>query len=151
MGKRGPQARPTAERFWPKVNKTDGCWEWTGSRTDKGYGKFTQNEFGTSLAHRVAYLLDGGELQIGQVLRHYVCDNPPCVRPDHLRPGSQLQNITDMISKGRDRRGRNTRADWTHCIRGHEFTEDNIYWNKSKDGKRRRSCRRCKLDRMKAA
>ncbi|MGH3427449.1 MAG: helix-turn-helix domain-containing protein [Mycobacteriales bacterium] len=34
-----------------------------------------------------------------KVLHH--CDNPPCVRPDDLFTGTQLDNVRDMFKKGR--------------------------------------------------
>lgn len=36
------------------------------------------------------------------------CDNPPCVNPRHLRPGSHLENIEDKMIRGRMPRGEKT-------------------------------------------
>ena len=52
-------------------------------------------------AHR--YALErklGRELEPGEVARH-TCDNPICVNPDHLLPGTQRDNVDDMMRRGR--------------------------------------------------
>lgn len=108
-----------AERFWEKVEKTDGCWLWTASLTNKGYGEFRLNEPSPILAHRVAYELAHGPIPPGLFVCHH-CDNPPCVRPDHLFLGTQKDNAQDMVRKGRHA---NTKK--THCKHGHPFTSEN--------------------------
>lgn len=52
------------------------------------------------LAHRVAYILTYGELGDAVKLRHD-CDTPGCVRPEHLLPGDQGDNMRDCRDKGR--------------------------------------------------
>lgn len=89
-----------AARFWAKVDKSGECWLWTGRKDDGGYGRFTFNGK-ERLAHRVSYELTHGPIPEGQDIRHLECDTPACVRPDHLKPGSHLQNMQDMYSKGR--------------------------------------------------
>lgn len=42
------------ERFWSKVKKSDGCWEWQGARTKHGYGVFGVTPTDTRFAHRYA-------------------------------------------------------------------------------------------------
>jgi hypothetical protein len=101
--------RPIAERFWAKVKKASGdaCWEWQGGRTpDAGYGLFGVR-FKPSryvVAHRVSYELNCGPIPEGMKVCHK-CDNPPCVRPDHLFLGTQADNVEDMRSKGRAAQG----------------------------------------------
>jgi len=86
-------------RFWEKVNMTLFCWEWTGAKQSEGYGVVKVS--GTAhLAHRVSYVMHHGELKDREVVLHS-CDNPLCIHPDHLSKGSQLQNMQDMIRKGR--------------------------------------------------
>lgn len=83
-----------------KINVTEsGCWEWTGSRYSTNYGEVWQGGK-RRLAHRVSYELAKGPLAKGEVVMH-VCDNPPCVNPDHLVKGTQFQNVLDMQAKGR--------------------------------------------------
>lgn len=90
------------ERFWSKVAFADGnaCWLWTGYLGEHGYGIFHAVEGNAIGAHRFAYILSRGPIPIGLVLLHG-CDNPPCVRPDHLRPGTQQANVDDMWAKNR--------------------------------------------------
>ena len=82
-------------QFWRKVSFGSGCWEWQGLTNDAGYGRY-----GQQLAHRVAFELMRGPVPAGFVLMHK-CDNRRCVRPGHLKPGTQAQNLVDMAKKGR--------------------------------------------------
>ena len=93
-------SRTPEERFWPKVEKTDECWLWTASRYKSGgYGQFTVDSLGIR-AHRFAYELLVGPIPSGMCVLHR-CDNPPCVRPDHLFLGTQHDNAKDRTAKGR--------------------------------------------------
>lgn len=94
--------RPLSERFWEKVQKTDGCWLWTGNRHPKGYGYISEGgRAGSDLrAHRVAWELTYGPIPAGLWVRHK-CDTPPCVRPDHLELGTAAENSRDMVERGR--------------------------------------------------
>lgn len=96
---------PVVDRFWSKVNKTDGCWTWTASVNAKGYGQFGpfQNRH-HDLAHRVAYQLTVGPIPQQLCVLHR-CDNPPCVRPDHLFLGTRADNNRDMANKKRSALG----------------------------------------------
>jgi hypothetical protein len=91
-------------RFWKLVDRSDetGCWLWVGKRDHNGYGRFTV-ERKTWAAHRYSWLLHRGEDPGRAVVRHLVCDNPPCVNPAHLAIGTQQDNIKDMHAKGRGR------------------------------------------------
>lgn len=77
------------KRFWAKVNKTDGCWVWTGCK-NRGYGQFWTGT-GKMLAHRYSYELLR-KIPEGLTLDH-LCKNPPCVRPDHLEAVTMKENI----------------------------------------------------------
>jgi hypothetical protein len=77
------------------------CWTWTGTRNGDGYGQLTV-DCQQRLAHRVSVALHQGSIDYNQVVLH-ACDNPSCVRPSHLTPGTQSENMQDMVAKGRDR------------------------------------------------
>jgi hypothetical protein len=86
-------------RFWNKVQKSDGCWTWTGSLTVSGYGRL-KFRGAYSQAHRVSWTMEYGPIPKGLLVCHR-CDNPPCCRPDHLFLGTKSDNAKDMVSKGR--------------------------------------------------
>lgn len=133
-----------ADRFWAKVQKSDGCWSWTGCLTQWGYGQFNVDGKRRIHAHRFAYELTHGELPKHLHACHR-CDNRQCVRPDHLFAGTRSDNMRDAVAKGRHR---NPLAEScsakTHCANGHEFNATNTYVNK----KGHRNCRVCNRIRM---
>lgn len=91
------------ERFWSKVNKTGTCWLWIASCFPSGYGRF--NFEGTMMhASRVSWILSNGYLRQDQFVCHK-CDNPSCVRLNHLWVGTQIENLNDMTNKGRRKIG----------------------------------------------
>lgn len=99
-------ARPTEDPELRFLNLAEmlpsGCVEWRGGLTSGGYGKFhSGGRFGkTELAHRAAWRLFKAPLPPSAFVLH-TCDNRRCVNPDHLRLGTQKDNIGDMWSKAR--------------------------------------------------
>ena len=89
----------THARFWSKVDKSGECWIWTAALNGAGYGVFRLKDH-NSLAHRFAYECLVGPIPAGMQVCHH-CDNPPCVRPEHLFVGTHQDNMADMHAKGR--------------------------------------------------
>lgn len=81
---------------------TTPCREWTGARTKAGYGRIFIRRGVEQRAHRAAWEAAHGPIPAGKVVMHR-CDNPPCVRIDHLELGTQRDNMDDMRSKRRAR------------------------------------------------
>lgn len=101
---RGAEKKGGADyRFWKHVNKRvsdNGCWIFEGLRHEDGYGKvFSGSKYVG--AHRYSWMYHKGGIPDGLSVLHK-CDNPPCVNPDHLFLGTQLDNILDMRRKGRE-------------------------------------------------
>jgi hypothetical protein len=92
------------ERFWSKVDMRAGvdCWEWRGPVNNQGYGRFEIYRSGRRrfLAHRLVLAVTAGIDLIGLSVRHS-CDNPPCVRPDHLLTGTHAENMRDSVERSR--------------------------------------------------
>jgi hypothetical protein len=91
----------TIQDFWNKVDKTsnlNGCWIWTDALDRDGYGRFRFNKKNYG-PHRFSKLLAGEDPKGLQVCHH--CDNPSCVRPDHLFLGTAKDNKVDCINKKR--------------------------------------------------
>lgn len=91
-----------SDRFWSKVRKTKKCWVWIGSIGACGYGQMFSGQRNRSplLAHRVSWEIHYGSIPPGLCVLHR-CDNPRCVRPNHLFLGTRRDNTQDMLSKGR--------------------------------------------------
>lgn len=126
-------SRPLEARFWEKVRKGPGCWEWIGSATAPGmHGRIWVSELKRRvIASRVSWEMHFGPIPPGMEVCHS-CDNPPCVRPDHLFLGTHRANMVDASRKGRT--GPQI-ADWSLCRQGHTLTDDNV--RRSKTGRRR--------------
>ena len=91
----------TVKRFWDRVPSRPeaGCWEWSGTTSGPGYGMLHTPE-GARGAHRISPVINIGPIPAGFVVMHK-CDNPSCVNPDHLKAGTQRENILDKWAKGR--------------------------------------------------
>jgi len=87
------------KRFMAKVIESDGCWEWMGPVNKDGYGKYCVHSRKV-FAHRFVWESEYGTIPDGLEVCHS-CDNPKCVRLDHLFLGTQKENVADMDRKGR--------------------------------------------------
>lgn len=120
------------ERLMAKVDRSSGCWIFTGALTKNGYSSISNGRRGArAYGHRLSYEFFVGPIAEGMDIDH-LCRNRACVNPEHLEPVTRRVNLL----RGEGWAGRN--AAKTHCKRGHEFTEDNT----RRDG-RGRQCRAC--------
>jgi hypothetical protein len=87
---------------WSKRNEETGCLEWTRAKSSAGYGQL-RHQGKTVYAHRMSYEIETGENICGLMLCHK-CDNPGCIEPTHLFPGTQALNMADCAIKGRTAR-----------------------------------------------
>lgn len=90
--------------FWDKIaaGGPDECWQWLGGTRRDGYGVFVLCGFRhiEERAHRFMYSLVHSGIPDGLYVLH-TCDNPPCVNPNHLYAGTQLDNMHDCIARNR--------------------------------------------------
>lgn len=85
-----PPGRTIEERFWEKVHKSPGCWNWVAAFGAEGYGRFGVGHE-AKLSHRVSFELAGGKIPDGMEIDHR-CHNRACVNPAHLRVVTSQKN-----------------------------------------------------------
>jgi hypothetical protein len=90
---------PLEQRFWENVRIGPDCWEWAGSRLSGGYGGIRVGGK-TTRALRLSWEIHNGPIPDGLFVLHH-CDNPPCVKPEHLFLGDDRTNAIDRNQKGR--------------------------------------------------
>lgn len=97
------------------VRVTETCWLFEGYRPCGLHGRIEFREQ-QIYVHRAAFACVHGPIPDGINICH-ACDVPNCIRPEHLFPGTQVQNIADMDAKGRGRR-----AGWRRGSHHHHAT-----------------------------
>lgn len=99
---------PESKARWFRARTIAGgdCLLWTTSLDRDGYGstkvKCSDGRKSRMHASRLAYILVHGHIPEGALIRH-TCDNPLCVRPSHLLPGTPLDNARDRVARNRTR------------------------------------------------
>ena len=120
--------------FLAKINYSaeGGCWLWCGVLDEGGYGRYSG-----LLAHRVSFALFIDEP--GRTGLDHICKSRPCVNPYHLRRATEYENSVLYSDAGIAA----INAKKTHCVHGHEFTDDNTRHSVGVLGRPRRHCREC--------
>jgi hypothetical protein len=118
---RRPDERSKFEQY---VLKGAGCWLWTGTKDKDGYGLFSYSKK-MHRAHVKALEFDGRPVPAGMYGCHH-CDNPSCVNPGHLYPGTPSQNARDAVDRGRAHRKTKLSAEQVRAIRSAEGTHEAI-------------------------
>lgn len=132
------------QKFWRDTVRTDGCWFWVGSITKGGYGLTARGRGrGNQMAHRFAYELLVGPIPEGLEVDH-LCNNPRCVRPEHLEPVTPEENMRRSV----ERRNLFWR---TRCPQGHTTTgPESYYIYEKKNGRKQHVCKQCASDRQRS-
>ena len=119
--------------FWGKVEKTNTCWLWKGTRRG-GYGRFRTDD-GLVEAHRFSYETAVGPILLGLIIDH-LCRNRACVRPDHLEP------VTPKVNTNRGVK----RSLQLSCKRGHPLAGSNLRIREDRNNGR--ECWECHRERV---
>ena len=106
-----------------------------------GYGILLLSNHRSYKAHRFVWEQVNGPIPKGMNICH-TCDVPSCCNPEHLFLGTQQDNVTDMINKGRFKGGSSLNALKTHCPQGHAYTPENTLTYRGM-----RTCRQCNKER----
>jgi hypothetical protein len=106
------------KNFWKRVAITPSCWLWMGEINNDGYGRFTIRK-NHALAHRFSYEMLVGYIPEGLQIDH-LCKVRNCLNPNHLEPVTSMENT-------RRSKGNIYNSVTTHCMKGHEYLEENIY------------------------
>jgi hypothetical protein len=135
MGRPGNTV-PKLEKLY--VEKTDGCWKWSGALGRGGYSKTVLTGRHIS-GHRAFYEYYIGAIPVGLQIDH-LCRNRICVNPSHLEAVTAKENTRRGMSPSSEN------AKKTHCKWGHPFSGDNLMLER--DG-RKRTCKKCNAIRTK--
>ena len=87
------------ERIMKKTRQSGECIEYTGPLNKGGYGRCRVNNIKT-LVHRHVYEVSKCPIPNGMLVCHK-CDNPSCIKIEHLFLGTHYDNCHDAMDKGR--------------------------------------------------
>ena len=135
------------EKMAQNIKIVDGmtlnCWEWTGRRTEDGYGKvYSRQEKEDVFIHRLAYKLFKKEKIPESLVIDHCCDNTLCCNPLHLRAVTQQENL-----RGSSNSAPYINSTKKHCPKRHPYDFQNTYV--TKEGHRK--CRTCARERQRLA
>jgi hypothetical protein len=109
-----------AQRFDKKVapGAGDECDLWTAAKNGQGYGVFALR--GKVLrAHRISWQrANGREIREGLQINH-LCRTPSCTKAAHLQECTPRENTLHGNTIASEQLAK------THCLKGHELTEEN--------------------------
>lgn len=118
-----PLRQSDIDRFWKHVDVrgADECWPWKASKLlnthgQETYGVIRINHLGFH-ANRISYFIHTG-VDLGALMCLHTCDHPTCVNPDHLKSGTNIDNMAQMRRSGRSAQGER------HFK--HKFTTDQV-------------------------
>jgi DNA-binding MarR family transcriptional regulator len=98
--KTGPKVKSVEDRFWARVEKTDGCWLAGGKNYGNKYLPISLGpKRGQTSMHRFSFELHHGPVPLGLFVCHK-CDVKNCVNPEHLYAGTHESNNLDSIDRG---------------------------------------------------
>ena len=94
------------DRFNSKyVVAPDGCWTWNAGKDKDGYGRFNvaqgPGRWTNVAAHRFSWTIQNGAWPSDKPVARHLCNNPSCVNPKHIQPGTQKENAADCYAAGR--------------------------------------------------
>ena len=99
--KQKPGSKP--KDIWDFIQKTEGCWLWSGPVNAWGYGRVSVDGR-TQQAHRLSWEQANGR-KIGPFIAMHTCDTPACCNPAHILIGTHSENQRDKFRKNRQAKG----------------------------------------------
>lgn len=118
-----------------KSKYIDNCWLFQFGKDKEGYGNLTIGGVKYRVNRLSAFIFHKLDLESSEQSNHVLeCRNKNCWAPWHIYNGTHSDNMKDRVKEGG-----NYNTNKTHCHRGHEFTKENVYWNKGW-----RVCRKCR-------
>lgn len=108
------------ERFESKINKTETCWEWLAGKDIDGYGSFSitlePGKYKSLGAHRFSWMVaNQQDWPLDKPIARHSCNNPSCVNPAHIIPGTQKENAADCYAAGRQSKNHDTIGQQVIC------------------------------------